>query len=403
MHTLLTSHRFRHPESGGTEVLVHDLAAALLARGIDVSWMAPGPLPPNTATLPGCTYLPLPALASSGYPAEWYRHERQLVGPAQRLLRSRPPVDAVHVLHFARTGLEFLRCLALREAPVLATLTDYTAVCPDHQLMKRHSDRLCHASAPSQECLTCLQLPGDALGQVDAWRARNRTWLNETVAAYWVQTPHQAAQIAEAGISTRHLVRDHACYGLPAGWEPLSDRAGSSDGDYLLFLGRCSAEKGLHLLLDAYRRSSSALPLVIATVPDDPGYESRLRALAAQDARIRWQPPTGRERIGPLLAGARALLIPSLWLENHPIVAHEALALGTPVCCSAVASMEHLAEVPGVHLVEDFTQAAAWGAAIEQFSNAQTQRPRPTFAVFQQAFEDFVDETVGVYTKAASR
>jgi glycosyltransferase involved in cell wall biosynthesis len=400
MHTLLTSHRFRHADAGGTEILVHDLAAALLARGIEVSWMAPGPLPPHAAMLPGCAYLPLPVATTSEYPAGWHRHERQLVAPAQRLLRSRPPVDVVHVLHFARTGLEFLRCLALSETPAVATLTDYTAVCPDHQLMKRHSDQLCHALAPSQECLTCLQLPGDALGEVDEWRSRNRTWLNETVAAYWVQTPHQAAQFAAAGISTRHLVRDCARYGLPAEWAPLSDGAGGSD--YLLFLGRCSPEKGLHLLLDAYRRSSTRMPLVLATVPDDPGYESWLRALAAQDTRIRWQPPTRREHIGPLLAGARALLIPSLWLENHPIVAHEALALGTPVCCSAVASMKHLAHVPGLHLVEDFSQATAWGAVIDQLSHTPTQRPRPTFAALLLAFEDFVDETVGVYTKVAA-
>src|SRR4051794_11097314 len=122
MHALLTSHRFRQVDAGGTEILVHDLASALLERGLEVSWMAPGPLPPQSLTLPGCAYLPLPVIPAPGYPAGWHRHERRFVAPAQRLLRSRPPVDIVHVLHFARTGLEFLNCLALRKALVLATL-----------------------------------------------------------------------------------------------------------------------------------------------------------------------------------------------------------------------------------------------------------------------------------------
>jgi len=38
-------------------------------------------------------------------------------------------------------------------------------------------------------------------------------------------------------------------------------------------------------------------------------------------------------------AGARALLLPSVWYENAPLVAFEALAWGTPLLCSDIGAL----------------------------------------------------------------
>ncbi|MFJ2864976.1 glycosyltransferase [Kitasatospora sp. NPDC087314] len=399
MRILLTTHRFADDAAGGTEILADDLAQALKARGLHVSWLAAGePPPPHRRTAD--EYLSVPAAFADDYPVGWLAQETKQAQRIAQALATRPAIDVVHVLHFSRLGLEFLNTPSLRGVPVVATLTDYTAVCPDHQLLVRSTSSQCTATAPTLDCLGCLNAPTNTYEDVARWRARNIAWLNERVQALWTQTPHQAAELAKAGADTSKVARDRACYGLPSEWAPLATNG--SSGRYLLFLGRCSPEKGLHLLLDAYRTSRTELPLVIVTVPDDGTYEERLRADAAADPRVRWLPPHSRAEVGSLLTGARALLVPSQWWENHPLVAHEARALGVPVWSSAVPSMRHLADDPGIHLVEDYRDPAAWTRAIETASEHRASWA-PSFGRRAQEFELFADETVSVYRKVVAR
>ncbi|WP_371517315.1 glycosyltransferase [Kitasatospora sp. NBC_01300] len=398
MRILLTTHRFAGDDAGGTEILADDLARALTARGVHVSWLAAGePPPPHRRTAD--EYLSLPAALGNDYPVGWRAQEMEQARRVERLLAARPAVDVVHVLHFSRIGLEFLDLPSLAGVPVVATLTDYTAICPDHQLVIRATGTQCTATAPTQDCLGCLNAPENAHGDVASWRARNIAWLNDRARALWTQTPHQAAELAKAGVDVGKVVRDRARYGLPAVWAPLATSAGG--GRYLLFLGRCSPEKGLHLLLDAFRRSFTDLPLVIATVPDDTAYEERMRAVAAADRRVRWLPPHSRAEVGLVLADARALLVPSQWWENHPLVAYEARALGVPVWSSAVPSMHHLADDPSVHLVEDYRDPVAWTRAIDAASEKLAPRV-PSFDRRVEEFALFADETVSVYRKAVA-
>ncbi|MFD8784301.1 glycosyltransferase [Kitasatospora sp. NPDC059599] len=399
MRILLVTHRFAGEEAGGTEVLADDLARALMARGVGVAWLAAGD-PPSPQRHGAAEYISVPAVFARGYPAGWQAQEVQQAARIEQLLASRPAVDLVHVLHFSRIGLAFLDTAPLRNVPVVATLTDYTAVCPDHQLLVRSTGGQCTSTAPSSACTGCLHAPMAAAGEVQLWRARNVMWLNGRVRALWTQTPHQAVELTKAGVAVDKLIRDQACYGLPDSWQSLTENSGG--GEYLLFLGRCSPEKGLHVLLDALADSPTTLPLLVATVPDDAAYEARMRLVAAADPRVRWLPALSRSDVGPVLAGARALLVPSQWWENHPIVAHEARALGVPVWSSAVPSMRHLADDEGVHLVEQYADPASWGQAIDAAAGSQDLRV-PSFGRRTVAFEAFVDEMVSVYRKEVTR
>ncbi|MFE2105234.1 glycosyltransferase [Kitasatospora sp. NPDC059463] len=399
MRILLVTHRFAGEEAGGTEILADDLARALTARGLDVVWLAAGD-PPSPQRHSAAEYISVPALFARDYPVGWREQEAQQAARIDQLLASRPAVDLVHVLHFSRVGLAFLDTVPLRNVPVVATLTDYTAVCPDHQLLVRSTGGQCTSTAPSTGCVGCLGAPAAAAGDVESWRARNVAWLNERVRALWTQTPHQAVELAKAGVAVDMMVRDQACYGLPGSWQSLVESSGG--GEYLLFLGRCSPEKGLRVLLNALAESPTTLPLLVATVPDDAAYEERMRLVAAADPRVRWLPPLARSDVGPVLAGARALLVPSQWWENHPIVAHEARALGVPVWSSAVPSMRHLADDEGVHLVEQYADPGSWRQAIDAATGSQEPR-MPSFGRRTSAFEAFVDEMVSVYRKEVTR
>jgi glycosyltransferase involved in cell wall biosynthesis len=109
---------------------------------------------------------------------------------------------------------------------------------------------------------------------------------------------------------------------------------------YFLFLGRLVPEKAVHLLIDAYRRSSIPLPLVIAGPSShSDAYVDRLRAQAAGDDRVRLVGPVYGEAKDALLAHALAFCQPSD-LEGLPISLLESMSHGRPAVVSDLP--EHL-------------------------------------------------------------
>jgi glycosyltransferase involved in cell wall biosynthesis len=108
-------------------------------------------------------------------------------------------------------------------------------------------------------------------------------------------------------------------------------QAGPGGGDYLMFIGRMSADKGVHHAVRIAREAG--LPLVLATKMREPDeleyFERAVRPLLDHDAELPTEMPL-RRRLS-LLRGATALLNPITWREPFGLVMAEALASATPV------------------------------------------------------------------------
>lgn len=111
----------------------------------------------------------------------------------------------------------------------------------------------------------------------------------------------------------------------------------------VLFAGRISPEKGLNVLIEAFRKLEGKVArprLVIVgspTTSSDPGeaqrYVDRLHALA-EGLPVTWLPR--RHDVVPLLQAADVAVVPSLWPEPLSRSILEALACGVPVVASRV-------------------------------------------------------------------
>lgn len=111
---------------------------------------------------------------------------------------------------------------------------------------------------------------------------------------------------------------------------------------YFLFFGAIEPKKNVARLLEAYLGSGTKTPLVIVGAP---GWGNKhdmalIDSMAALDTskRVRWLGYLPRATLTRLIAGARAVLFPSLY-EGFGLPVLEAMQLGTPVITSDVSCL----------------------------------------------------------------
>lgn len=106
---------------------------------------------------------------------------------------------------------------------------------------------------------------------------------------------------------------------------------GEGDGGYVLFLGRMSADKGVHRAIGVARASGRRLVIAAKMWENDERryFAERVQPQLGPDVEL-VGPVGGQEKLD-LLAGAAALVNPIRWPEPFGLVMIEALACGTPV------------------------------------------------------------------------
>ena len=117
---------------------------------------------------------------------------------------------------------------------------------------------------------------------------------------------------------------------------------------YLLFAGRLSPEKGLDVLLEAMK----LLPNLRLKIVGDGPLQATLRDSSADQGRLQNDKLNNVQFLGNLdqtalqrlMANATALVVPSLWPENSPLVIYEAYTQGIPVIASNIGGIPELVQ-----------------------------------------------------------
>src|SRR5439155_26884295 len=143
---------------------------------------------------------------------------------------------------------------------------------------------------------------------------------------------------------------------------PAPSRVGP--GDYFLFVGRLSREKGVDTLLAAWALGEPPGRLVI--VGDGPEIVS-LRAIAPPGVEFRGQVPA--DEVPPIMASARAWMIPSRWFEAAPRTITEAYAAGVPVIASDIGALSEAVQEGTTGYLARVNDPAAWAQAAERLAD----------------------------------
>ncbi len=171
-------------------------------------------------------------------------------------------------------------------------------------------------------------------------------------------------------------------------------------GDYLLFVGRMSPDKGCHRAIDI--AVSAGLPLKIAGKRREPAeiayFEEYVRPHLSSEIEYLGEVTHG-EKV-ELLQYARATLFPIEWEEPFGLVMIESMACGTPVVATRIGAVPEVIEhgVSGI-IVDDYREMAA---ALEEADRLEPQALR-AFAEERYSPQRMVADYVAAYTAHIER
>jgi glycosyltransferase involved in cell wall biosynthesis len=403
MKILMPVHFFLPDHSAGTEVYTYNLARALQARGHEVQiFTSEKELSRRTYTMVErdvdglrC-HVMINNLDHDRF-SETFANQR-VEAAFQRVQAAFKP-DIVHVQHLMLLSLGLPQVARSGGARVVMTLNDFWLYCVRFGQLLLPNGHLC--DGPNlPDCQSCLQdfvfsqgkpekivirmlqvtreLSGVDLAPLVYWaqdrssllrkrksatpsssaragadgslreelqhRIRKVRQLVEQVDVFLSPSATVAERVTEWGIPRTKLRISR--YGIDT--RPFADVARPERPDAKInfgYIGTLAPHKGVHVLIDALRRlpRERCRLLVFGSDAHYADYGRMLRDLA-EGFDVTFCGAMDRARIGQAFAQIDCLVMPSLWLENSPVVIQEAFAAGVPVIASGQGGMAELIE-----------------------------------------------------------
>jgi glycosyltransferase involved in cell wall biosynthesis len=280
----------------------------------------------------------------------------------QRIIAQIKP-DVIH-LHNIYHHLSSSILGVIRESgiPCVQTLHDLKLACPNYKM--RTEGSICERCKGGKywnpivhHCVGASFFP-NALAAIEMTFTKATQQYERTIKTFICPSQFHADKMREWGepASKFTVIRNPA---------DVAPRAAPGGGGFILFAGRLSPEKGVETLIRASARVPQLPVRIAGTGPD----EERLRHIAnTLNARhvtfLGFVQPT---ELAMLRATAEAVVVPSVWYENSPLSALEAMGEGVPVLGSDIGGLPELVEDGVNGLLAKPEDVEAWVALLNRF------------------------------------
>jgi len=276
--------------------------------------------------------------------------------------RVRP--DVLHIGHLNHLSTSLVREAAKRAVPIVFTLHDYWLMCPRGQFMQMFPEdpNELWAACSGQEDRKCAERcysryfgggREDLEGDVAYWTG----WVNRRM-----RHVRELAELVDLFIAPSRYLRDRFrdSFGLPEcklvyldygfARERMVGR-NRDEGEPFTFgyIGTHIPAKGIHDLIRAFGRLRGVARLRIWGRPRAEDTDA-LQAIASEFPvelrdRIEWLPEyRNQEIVRHVFDRVDAIVVPSVWVENSPLVIHEAQQARVPVITADAGGMREYVE-----------------------------------------------------------
>jgi glycosyltransferase involved in cell wall biosynthesis len=326
MRVLVVHNRYRSAQPSGENIAVDDQIALLESAGCEVLRYERESDDIRT--------MPLVRKASVPLQVAWSRRARSEI---KRVLTSEE-VDLVHVHNtFPLISPAILGACKRAGVPVVATLHNYRLMCVNGLLFR-----------DGRPCEVCV-------GRSSWAGVRHGCYRDSRILSLPIALGtevHRGLGTWTKGvtqfIALSNFARDKFVLGglPPAQVEVLPNAVPrpavgrEGPGDYFLYLGRLSPEKGVDILADAWNEAFGKL-LIVGDGPARPGLQARMSTSNGSVSFLGQRP---RDECIELLRNARALVVSSRVYEGSPVALAEAYASGVPVVAPDIGAFREYVE-----------------------------------------------------------
>ncbi|MFJ9893335.1 glycosyltransferase [Streptomyces sp. NPDC091280] len=380
MHVLVVHNRYNSAQPSGENNVVDQEVELLRAAGHRVELFERRSDDIAARSLLGKAALPFLVPWNPGVRSEL----------AARLRAERPDVVHVHNV-FPLLSPAVLAACADADVPAVATLHNYTQVCPPGTLQRD--------GRPCTECVGSTPLPavrhgcyrGSSLATVPLALSlsvnRRRWWTG--VERFLCISAAQRDVLVDSGMPPERLAVKH-------NFVPEPDVRREGAGEQLLYLGRLAEAKGVRLLMAAWDEIAAGggvgVPLAIAgTGP----LEQEVTAWAAGRDDVRYVGLLDPAECRKAIARSVAVIAPSTWLEAFGLVVVEAMAAGVPTVAAGHGAFVELVEDGVTGLLHRPGDTGSLAAGIRRIA-ADPARNRELGQAARRRYEQGFSPAVGL-------
>ncbi len=251
------------------------------------------------------------------------------------VLEFKPDVVHFHNIYH-QLSFSLLEVTKKHSIPSVMTLHDYKLISPNYSLFHHGKIDVSMLGKKYYRCVlnNCMEsLPQSVLATVEAYY-RQAKGFHAMIDQYISPSQFVKKLFVQSGFSSQHISVVHN----PV--RQLDKHIPMKDEGYVAFIGRLSKEKGLFVLLESARLNPDIAYKLVGTGPEEQALKQYVEKNKMHNVIFEgWQTGTNLEQ---LYAGARMLVVPSIWYENAPLGILEAKAKGKIVIGSKIGGIPEM-------------------------------------------------------------
>ncbi len=255
-----------------------------------------------------------------------------------------------------------------RHIPVVYTAHDLKSVCPNYLMM--HHQQTCEKCLDGHywHCFknSCMKSSKakSLLASMEAYVYKLKKTYRKIdyviTPSFFYKTKLEAANVFRCPI-------EHVKNFLPVG----TDYAEGTRGNYFLYFGRLSREKGIRTLIEAFSDAQVEEKLyIVGSGPEEEQLRMLVIDLKMEDRILFLGFKRGSE-LKDIVANALCVCLPSEWYENGPYSILEAQALGRPAIVSDYGGLPELVENGRTGYIIKAGDVSDLSAKIREMSHSQ--------------------------------
>jgi glycosyltransferase involved in cell wall biosynthesis len=285
-----------------------------------------------------------------------YRHDE--VDECFKVVLEEFGPDVIHISHLNHLSTSIVEVAATQKVPIVFTLHDYWLMCPRGQFVQTNlggseSRKLCDGQENRKCATSCYSRyysgsPESRESDVEYWTE----WVGSRMSHTREMGQHVSLFIAPSQYLLRRFADDFGLKSdklvyLDYGFDhsKLTGRSRIREAEFVFgYMGTHTVPKGINLLIEAFGRivGNAKLRIWGRQNPEvTPGLKELVAKLPeACQQKVEWMGEYRNEDVvRAVFDKVDSIVVPSIWVENSPLVIHEAQQSKVPVITAGIGGM----------------------------------------------------------------